>query len=108
MGTNFYAREEICKTCGHAKKEIHIGKSSFGWTFSFHASEEMRSAKLWYMFLSQKDVKIFDEYDREISFEDFKNYIDSKKKEKHNHAKEYPEGCFIDQEGNSFSEREFS
>ena len=26
MGTNYYARSEICKECGHAKKEIHIGK----------------------------------------------------------------------------------
>lgn len=108
MGTNYYAREGICKECGHAKKETHIGKSSGGWTFSFHASEEMRSAKLWYMFLNQKDVKIFDEYDEEISLEEFKKLVESKRNEKHNHAREYPKGCFLDSEGNSFHKGEFS
>ncbi len=107
MGTNFYAREEICDKCNHAKKETHIGKSSFGWTFSFHATDDIRSAKEWFMFLSQKDVKIFDEYDREISFIDFAELVNSKKKEPNNHTEEHPEGNFLDDELNSMNPMEF-
>ncbi len=108
MGTNYYAREEICKCCGHALKSTHIGKSSFGWTFSFHALDDIRSEIEWCMFLSQKDVKIFDEYDREISYIDFTELVNSKRKELNNHAKQYPEGCFLDKNGNSFSTHDFS
>ncbi len=109
MGTNYYAREEICKECGHAKKETHIGKSSWGWTFGFHALDDIRSYKEWLMFLEQKDVKIFDEYNEEISLKDFKELVESKKKEKYNHTKEHPdEEHYLDAEGNSFGTGEFS
>ncbi len=107
MGTNYYAREEICNRCGHAKKESHIGKSSAGWTFSFHALDDIKSANEWFMFLSQKDVKIFDEYDIEVSYTDFVDLVLSKKKEKYSHAIEHPEGNFVDKHGYSFTEGEF-
>lgn len=107
MGTNYYAREKICKCCGHAKKETHIGKSSAGWTFSFHSTDEIRSFREWIDFLTQDDVKIFDEYEKETSLKDFIKLVNSKKNEKHNHAKEYPEGSFLDPEGNSMSKGEF-
>jgi len=108
MGTNYYAREKICKECGCAKKETHIGKSSFGWTFSFCATDEIRSFKEWVAFLKQDGIKICDEYGEDISLKDFIKLVNSKKNEKHNHAKEYPEGSFLDPEGNSMSEGEFS
>jgi len=108
MGTNYYVKENICKCCGVAGKTEHIGKSSAGWTFNFHALYDVRSEKEWYMLLSQKDVKIFDEYDEEVSFENFKELVNGKKKERNNHANLYPKGNFLDKEGNSFSEGEFS
>ncbi len=109
MGTNYYAREDTCEKCGVAKNETHIGKSSAGWTFTFHATEDIRSYKEWLMFLSQKDIKIFDEYDREVSLEEFKEMVESKRSAEHNHAKEYSNGgSYVDKEGNSMSPHEFS
>jgi len=108
MGTNYYAREGICKECGVSKKETHIGKSSYGWTFTFHSTDEIRSYKEWIEFLSQKEVKIFNEYGDEVSLKDFKKMVSAKTDEKHNHAKEYPEGNYLDKEGNSMSPGDFS
>ena len=33
MGTNYYLRHPKCPTCGHARGDLHIGKSSAGWYF---------------------------------------------------------------------------
>ncbi len=110
MGTNYYTRYNICESCGRYD-EFHIGKSSAGWTFIFQAQEDeinIKSYKEWVKFLSNKGIKIFNEYNRKISLKKFKELIEAKKLEKHNHAKEYPEGHFLDEEGNSFSEGEFS
>lgn len=110
MGTNYYARYDICECCGRYD-ELHIGKSSFGWTFTFQAHEDevtIKSYKEWLEFLSNKEIKIFDEYGKEISLKEFKEMIENKTKEKHNHAKEYPEGSFLDEDGNSFSWGDFS
>jgi hypothetical protein len=122
MGTNYYAKIDACPTCGHGK-EIHIGKSSFGWTFSFHAVDEwklpemecgIRSYKEWLEFLSKPNVKIFDEYGVEKSLKEFKDLVESKRKEKMNHTiyckREYPKDDrnFLDSEGHSFSNGEFS
>ena len=108
MGTNYYARINICKCCNNPEEIIHIGKSSFGWTFTFHATDEIRNYKEWLEILCQSGTKIFDEYDREISLVDFGKLVDSKKDEKNNHAKQYSEGSYVDKEGHSMSEGEFS
>ena len=107
MGTNYYARCNICERCKRYD-ELHIGKSSMGWTFGFHATEKIRSWQSWREFLDSKSIKIVDEYGREVSFLDFEDIIISKRKEKHNHAREYSEGSFLDEEGHSFTEGEFS
>jgi len=107
IGTNYYARTDSCKTCNRQKEEIHIGKSSYGWTFSFHATDEIRSYQEWLKFLERYDVKIYDEYDEEISLKRFKEIIESKKDEKHNHAREYPEGNYLDEEGHSMNTGDF-
>ena len=122
MGTNYYARENACPTCGKGN-EIHIGKSSGGWTFSFHAVDEweteegvpIRSYKDWIRFLSKDNVKIFDEYGNECNLKYLKDLVESKRKEKHNHTlycqNEYPtlyQSNFLDPAGHSFSEGEFS
>jgi len=109
MGTNYYAREDCCKECGHSNNVVHIGKSSAGWTFSFHALYDIKSYREWLMFLNQKNVKIFSEYNDEISLKDFKDLVERKRKEKHNHAKEYPDNeHFLDSEENSFCGGDFS
>ena len=106
MGTNYYVKYNQCNHCGRYDEE-HIGKSSFGWTFTFHATDKIRSWKDWKDFLTT-GIKIFDEYGTEIDILDFVSLVDKKQSEKHNHAREYPEGSFLDNEGNSMSEGEFS
>lgn len=111
MGTNYYARTNACKCCKRGE-DTHIGKSSAGWTFSFHATYEIKSYKAWLKVLSKKGTLIFDEYDREKSLEDFKKLVEAKRDAKFNHAIECKDSeydkSFLDEEGNSFSEGEFS
>ncbi len=112
MGTNYYARTNPCKLCGHSKQVIHIGKSSAGWTFTFHATDEIKSYVQWLFFLQQEGVKIFDEYDEKISLKDFRNMVKKKRDAPHNHSKECGndpyDHSFLDDEDNSFSEGAFS
>lgn len=107
MGTNYYFRENICKECNHASKETHIGKSSGGWTFSFHATDTEKSWVHWQLLLDSDVGKIFDEYERELSFAEFKKIVEDRGDNLLNHAKEHPEGCFLDDKGYSFSTYEF-
>jgi len=109
VGTNYYAMIDVCEKCGRAGERIHIGKSSAGWTFSFHATEKIKSYADWLAFLSKKDIIIYDEYGEKISLEMFKKIIETKRSEPNNHAKEYPEsGSYLDKDGNSMSPYEFS
>jgi hypothetical protein len=94
MGTNYYARYNECKCCNRYD-EIHIGKSSAGWTFTFHATDDIKSFKDWALFLQNSGVKIFDEYGDEKSFSQFLQLVDGKKYNPLNHAKENKEGGSI-------------
>ena len=107
MGTNYYYRDEKCPTCGRYD-ERHIGKSSAGWTFNFRGYDDIRSYKDWLAILEKEQVIIYDEYGDTISLEDFKKLVESKRNSFHNHAKEYPQYSWLDKEGNSFSDNEFS
>ena len=73
MGTNYYHRTNICKCCDRYD-EKHIGKNSMGWQFSFQGykddeSPNIESFKHWKKVL--QEGKIFDEYDKEISVNEF-------------------------------------
>jgi len=124
MGTNYYLEREVCPTCGHAKGYFHIGKSSYGWTFTFHGfrgpydfeeiGQPILSYKDWLEVLPSGIIK--DEYGDEISLEKFKELVEEKKNAKKNHTiycrKSCPEhakrDCWLDEDGNSFSSGEFS
>lgn len=114
MGTNYYVKTNKCETCGHKPDEIHLGKSSFGWQFSFQYNggkyyQNVRQMKAWL-----KDKKIKDEYGGEISHEDFWKMIKEKQTPKNkNHARYCHEKhpYLTDQyiiNGYSFSDGEFS
>lgn len=99
MSTNYYHQEKIYKKCDHCGrdaeyKEIHIGKYSNGWRFSF--SNKFNSAKKWIEFLSNTPGIIVDEYAKEISISDFENIIKStlKFEDKYSQSDE-----FLDAEG---------
>jgi len=109
MGTNYYAHFDPCPHCGRPKTEEHIGKSSWGWTFSFHGTEEIRSWSDWKKILSHPTVKIVSDGDTVTPFVDFVALVERKRVSPHNHAREYPdEVSWLDDEGNSFQNREFS
>ncbi len=114
MGTNYYLRYNMCKCCSRYD-QIHIGKSSWGWSFTFHAPDEwidmrkldpkfalaeegsdynlqISSYKEWKEFFEKyvteyETAKIFDEYGTEISLEEFYKMVETKKGGK-NHARE--------------------
>jgi len=115
MGTNYYTQNELCKTCGHQPEGIHLGKSSYGWQFSFQYNggqyyknvDEMRD---WL-----KDKKIENEYGAEISNDKFWEMVETKQNNPenlshyHECAKKYGKREYellID--GYSFTNREFS
>ena len=117
MGTNYYQRTEICECCGRYD-EKHIGKSSAGWQFSFRGynAEEHRPAILSFKDWKRelKNGKIFDEYGREMPYEDFLAFVEEKKSQPNNHF-DYcvknnlsRETDFKDPDGHSFSNTEFS
>lgn len=118
MGTNYYwyKNPEPCPSCGHESEGLHIGKSSAGWTFSFHGTEEVRSWEDWKKVL-QSGGKIFDEYGDEKSFEEMRRVVENRSHPRGllNHfdycAVHHPEHNrenWKDDEGHSFSPGEFS
>jgi hypothetical protein len=109
MGTNYYTKINSCDKCGRSD-DIHLGKSSAGWQFSFQYNRGQHYKSVPQMKEWLKDKIIKDEYGGIISHKAFWKMIDTKqKKEKHNHAKEYPH--YVGErviEGYSFSDTEFS
>ena len=75
MGTNYYLHIGPCGECGRPKEVIHIGKSSMGWTFSFHGTEEIRSYQDWIKFIEKTGGIIRDEYNEVMSLEEFKEWV---------------------------------
>lgn len=77
MGTNFYTRINECASCERFE-EIHLGKSSAGWQFSFQYNDgkyykNMPQMKKWL-----KDKIIKNEYGEVISNEDFWKMVRTK------------------------------
>ena len=63
MGTNYYIETEVCECCDRSDI-IHIGKSSCGWVFSLHETEELKSLGDWIPVLLSGTIK--DEYGRHM------------------------------------------
>ena len=121
MGTNFYLRENVCPKCKRHDEPKHIGKLSGGWTFSFrgYKSEDLVSWAAWQKKLAAAvadGAKIANEYGEEISLEDFKAMVENKKTATRNQTtycreREHPSVAdyyWLDDEGNSFCDCEFS
>jgi hypothetical protein len=122
MGTNFYLKKKACECCGLRDEEhtIHVGKSSYGWSFSFHGIPgDIESEEDWKNIMkSREDMEIVNEYDDTVSYEDFWSLVKHKRDGK-NHTIYCREddttlghgynSCWIDKEtGSSFSKGEFS
>ncbi len=104
-GTNYYHRKNTCKCCGRYD-EMHIGKASFGWSFGFHGTDKIKSIRDWKKEL--QEGQIFDEYGREILFDEFFEVVEDGK-ELHKHAVIYSSpDDWLDEDGWSFSGYGFS
>ena len=129
MGTNYYVAKNLCECCNRYDREYHIGKSSYGWSFSFHGyrAERLVSWRAWKEFL--KNQIIMDEYGERVDYAWFVQNIenekapgfvrpDGNKNLQHNaegrkpNPSGYtwfnPEYDWDDEGGYSFSSREFS
>ena len=122
MGTNYYWHVKPCPTCAHPENQYHIGKSSYGWSFSFQALDKIDSplprpivcANDWRE-VFKGEGKIVDEYGGICSEADFWNMVE-RKRDGLNHSKEMEKDyhnksmyrSWIDGEGHSFSEGYFS
>jgi len=126
MGCNYYLRRNECSHCNRYD-DIHIGKSSSGWSFSFRGYKDydhedngfdkpVISWKDWKEILKKED-NIYDEYNLKISFKEFEKLVESKKDESLNHVTycekgyagtDYLNRLWLDEEGNGFSDSEFS
>lgn len=112
MGTNYYHHRDVCECCGRGGKSEHIGKSSAGWTFSFHGTEEAKSWGEWRAILRAGGV-IRNEYDEVVTVEHFEALVDAKRGEPNNHARDIGttnvyEDSWLDEDGHSFYSGEFS
>lgn len=115
MGTNFYAKTNRCKTCGHKPEDIHLGKSSAGWQFTFQYNRGKYYKNVGEMKEWLKGKVIRNEYGQRISRLAFWRMVKDKQTPKNkNHAKEmhkqYPNSRKVDLiiEGYSFTNCEFS
>lgn len=68
MGTNYYLEEDRCLHCDRAER-LHIGKSSAGWVFALHVipDEGINSLEDWEERWSRPNVRIVDEYNRDLT-----------------------------------------
>lgn len=108
MGTNYYWVENPCDTCGHSDNKTHIGKSSGGWTFSFHETFDCKSWKDWKEYFANNEGKIIDEYGKHVSINDFEKMILRKSTEENNHAIcAMDHASYLDPEGHSFTKGTF-
>lgn len=89
MGTNYYA---VKKKPSLYNLAIHIGKSSAGWKFLFRGYQDekfnygiyrlnINSIEDWKKYLKENNVVILNEYDEEISYDNFFKLVEEKQKE---------------------------
>lgn len=115
MGTNYYIDQEgDCPTCTRTHIcQVHLGKSSMGWKFTFAWNggeyyknlEEMRE---W-----TKGRQIYNEYDEKVSYKEFWDMVERKQNEgldhityEHTRGSHLEHGVVVD--GIYFMEGEFS
>ena len=118
MGTNYYARVDICSSCNKPDSEIHIGKSSMGWPFAFRSyppskwnewgiPEGLKQILVeyddWKELIFSDRVKVFDEYGGKHEKDDFIALVESKK----DLNPDSPDYGYTDSKGYRFIEGEF-
>jgi hypothetical protein len=118
MGTNYYHRTNICKHCGRYD-ELHIGKLSAGWRFTFRGYRsdglDIITYRDWLEILGP-NPSIFDSYGRQVTLEEFKELVENSMKGV-SHCEEmkkdswydiFKHQLWVDLDGYDFNEAEFS
>ena len=116
MGTNYYLVKNG-PTCG---TPIHIGKSSFGWLFSFQTQNEKWNEPpiIWNTYGQVKDTlkrmtvdsdkyAIVDEYDEIIPYDAFIKMVDEKQNDPHNRKNKDNFAYARNVDGYRFTDEEF-
>ena len=129
MGTNYSMRfpspSPICECCGHPTQredELHLGKASGGWSFTFHGNDDLyggvliRSQVEWEAEVQRRldlGQVIYDEYGTLEPFPDLQAWIRQVAGNR-NHTRycrehhPYDLRCWLDDQGNAFRGGEFS
>lgn len=108
MGTNYYLRTNLCSCCKRFNEQ-HIGKSSAGWKFIFHATWELRSADDWFKEIENSHGLIFDEYGVERTIDEFKKLVTAKSIYASQKERYFSDDKLYWTDGNyDYSEHEFS
>lgn len=81
MSTNYYLHTALCSCCGRGDSALHIGKSSGGWCFSLHVTEEITSLEDWKREFKNGVIK--DEYDQVLTPEEMLQVITERSWIKH-------------------------
>ena len=72
MGTNYYT---VPRKPSLTREVLHIGKASAGWKFAFqgYLNDDLtiKSFEDWVHYIQDNDLCIFNEYNEEISLQDF-------------------------------------
>lgn len=109
MGTNYHAKINICPCCKRPEEEVHLGKSSLGWSFALQYNGgrfygDFKEMKEWL-----KDKVIENEYGEKVSVEDFVKMVEDKKNIK-DHSADYGarSGSILKIDGYKFFDWEFS
>jgi len=108
MGTNYYTKLKECKHCNRYE-EVHLGKSSAGWQFSFQYNggeyyKNIEQMKEWL-----KGKQILNEYEEKVSYEEFWEMVKNKQKSSNsNHASKHTDYNNRVIDGYSFTDCEFS
>lgn len=79
MGTNYYVATDPCEHCNRYDKYLHIGKSSFGWSFHFRGYKNLDLVcwQQWKYYL--QDKHICDENNKTIIYTMFVEMIEGYK-----------------------------
>jgi len=108
MGMNYYLRKK--------EERVHLGKSSAGWTFTFRGDKNngVVDFATWLNRANElfnDGYTLSDEGDGPYHFSDLLDKIEKKRTEPNNQAKQYgvdDRYDWVDKDGNSFTDREFS
>ena len=79
MGTNYYLLKNVCPHCNHAEEKLHIGKSSAGWYFALHVTEDIKSFVEWAKLFAPPNI-IIDEYGDKIEPKEMLSIISARRR----------------------------